>query len=238
MAATRGDDGTPGQVPLVGIEIGDDADAWATLGFALDGRSCRVGRVQLRFAGRDDDRGRGIVAWTLLGDGRARDVDGLPTTYAPGDGVDDDRGGGSGGGGGEHPNGVVQIDHVVAITPDLDRTTAALAAVGLAPRRTREAGGGRLQRFFRMGEVVLELVGPVTPSGDGPARFWGLAFTVADIDATAALLADRISAPKDAVQPGRRIATVRTGDETSVPVAVMSAGDGGRNRSGVAPGLR
>ena len=34
------------------------------------------------------------------------------------------------------------------------------------------------------------------------------------------------------------IATVRTGDEVSLPVAVMSAGDGGPNRPGATPGLR
>ena len=33
-----------------------------------------------------------------------------------------------------------------------------------------------------MGEAILELVGPAEPRGAGPARFWGLAFTVADID--------------------------------------------------------
>ena len=95
------------------------------------------------------------------------------------------------------------------MTPDLDRTTAALGAVGLEARRTREAGGGRQQRFFRLGEVILELVGPAEPAGEGPAAFWGLAFTVADIDATAAHLAGRIGEPKAAVQPGRRIATLR-----------------------------
>ena len=43
-----------------------------------------------------------------------------------------------------------------------------------------------------------------------------------DIDATAALLEGRIGATKDAVQTGRRIATLHAGDEISVPVAFMS----------------
>ena len=30
------------------------------------------------------------------------------------------------------------------------------------------------QVFFRLGEVILELVGPPEPAGDGPARFYGL----------------------------------------------------------------
>ena len=46
------------------------------------------------------------------------------------------------------------------------------------------------QRFFRLGEVILE-VGRGRPAGDGPAAFWGLALTVDDIDATAAHLAGR-----------------------------------------------
>ena len=117
---------------------------------------------------------------------------------------------------------MTSIDHLVVLTPDLDRTTEALGAVGVEARRTREAGRGRLQRFFRLGEVVLEVVGPIDPSGDGPATFFGLALTVADLDATVSHLAGRIGDPKDAVQPGRQIATLRTGDEVSVPIAVMS----------------
>ena len=50
------------------------------------------------------------------------------------------------------------------------------------------------QTFFRLGPVILELVGPPQPDGDGPARFWGIAFTVADLDATAALPRRPISA--------------------------------------------
>ena len=44
---------------------------------------------------------------------------------------------------------------------------------------------------------------------DGPAKFFGLAHTVRDIDATAALLSEHIGNVKDAVQPGRRITTLR-----------------------------
>lgn len=219
--------------PLVEIEVGDDAVDWQSLGFAISHDVATVGTVRLRFAGAGDERGRGIVGWTLHHVGApAGDVDGLPTDYATA-GVDEadeteagevDRGG--------HPNGVTHIDHIVVTTPDLDRTTEALATVGVEPRRTREAGRGRLQRFFRLGEVILEVVGPAEPAGDAPATFWGLAFAVADIDATAAHLTGRIGEPRQAVQQGRRIATVRTGDEVSVPVAMMSGLADGRPRSG------
>jgi hypothetical protein len=228
--------------PLVEIEVGDDAVDWASLGFAVDDAVATVGTVRLRFAGSDDERGRGIVGWTLRGGGAPTgDVDGLPTAYAVA-GSDDSAGslshaapsgaaladGAAGEDATRHPNGVAQIDHIVVMTPDIERTTAALATVGLEPRRTREAGGGRVQRFFRLGEVLLEVVGPARHAGDAPATFWGLAFTVTDIDATVAHLAGRIGDARAAVQQGRRIATVRTGDEVSVPIAVMSAaGTGG-----------
>ena len=230
--------------PLVEIEVGDDAIDWESLGFTVTGDAAIVGTVRLRFAGRDDARGRGIVGWTLRGVGApAGDVDGLRTDHEPAEGppgervpaaatlsTPGDRATAPGAGAdpatapraGGHANGVTHIDHVVVITPDLERTTAALAAVGLEPRRTREAGGGRLQRFFRLGEVVLEVVGPAEPAGAAPASFWGLAFTVADIDAAARVLTGRIGEPRRAVQQGRRIATLRTGPEVSVPVALMS----------------
>jgi hypothetical protein len=235
---------------LVEIVVGDAPAAWRSIGFAVDDDgACQVGATRIRLAGASsadggsggadaatrphgtDGTAGGILGWTLAGATLPDDdLDGLPTATVrvPASGAPEPDATALGGGGPNgtpagHPNGAVLIDHVVAITPDLDRTTAAIEATGVTARRTREAGRGRLQRFFRLGEVVLELVGPVEPTGDGPARFWGLAFTVADMDATAALLGERVSAPKPAVQPGRRIATLRKDDSVSVPVAFMSA---------------
>ena len=111
------------------------------------------------------------------------------------------------------------------MTPDLDRTVGALEAAGLEARRVRDADAGGKpirQVFFRLGDPVLEVVGPPEPSGDGPARFFGLALTVADLDATATALGDRLGEPKDAVQPGRRIATLRRSAGCTTAIAFMS----------------
>ena len=71
--------------------------------------------------------------------------------------------------------------------------------------------------------LIVELVErPEIP--DGPAAFWGLVVIVADLDAACDLLGpDRISAPKDAVQPGRRIATIRSDAGLGLPVALMTS---------------
>jgi hypothetical protein len=100
----------------------------------------------------------------------------------------------------------------VLSSPDLARTIKALAAIGLEPRRERDAelGGAALRQvFFRLGEVILELIGSPDATGPGPTTVWGLTHTVTDIDAAAALLGERAGRVKDAVQPGRRITTLR-----------------------------
>ena len=70
--------------------------------------------------------------------------------------------------------------------------------------------------------MILELVGSPEP-GAGDPGFFGLAITVSDLDATAALLGPHLGDPKDAVQEGRRIATLRHRDlGMSVATAFMS----------------
>jgi hypothetical protein len=60
--------------------------------------------------------------------------------------------------------------------------------------------------------------------GDHPAFFWGLALLAPDFDATIAWLGpERVSEPRPAVQPGRRIATVRRAAGLALPVALISA---------------
>jgi predicted enzyme related to lactoylglutathione lyase len=57
----------------------------------------------------------------------------------------------------------------------------------------------------------------------GPAAFWGLVLNVDDIDAACERIgSDRIGAPKDAVQPGRRIATINESAGLGLPVALMT----------------
>jgi hypothetical protein len=81
------------------------------------------------------------------------------------------------------------------------------------------------QTFFKLREVVLELIGPAVPDElDTPAHFYGLAFTVEDLDATAAFLGDKLGRVKDAVQPGRQIATLRKEASAGLAVAFMSPG--------------
>jgi hypothetical protein len=81
------------------------------------------------------------------------------------------------------------------------------------------------QGFHRIGRggLIVEIVErPDVPTG--PAAFWGLVINVDDIDAAYELLGDdRISRPKDAVQPGRRIATISNDVGLGLPVALMTS---------------
>jgi hypothetical protein len=202
------------------LAIADDTAAWRRLGFEVDGDRCRIGAVRLRLLG--GDAGSGIVGWTVRGLS-ANDLDGVPTSLAgpasPGAEVPESPA--------PHPNGALAIDHVVVLTPNLERTNRALERAGLELRRIREAGTGQnpvRQGFFRLGDVILEVV-EARAEGEvetAPARFWGLVVVVDDLDRVAAMLGRDLGAPKDAVQPGRRIATVRGSAGLSLPLALMT----------------
>ncbi len=189
------------------LRLGGTPAAWERLGFTVGDGEVRIGAVRLRFAA---DEPPGIAGWALTGadDG---EIDGLPTRAA---------GGLATGPAPAHPNGASHLDHVVVLTPDLERTMSALEATGLERRRVREAGGGVRQAFYRLGEVILEVAGDVEPPG--PAHFWGLVVVVSDLDALAARLGDGLSEPRDAVQPGRRIATLREAAGAGPAVAFMT----------------
>lgn len=205
-------------VTLDELTIDDRPEAWRSCGFRVDGEMCVVGEVRIRFA---PERGsKGLVGWALR-DVAAGEIDGLatsrgsqppPEAAAP------------------QPNGVTALDHVVAISSDLDRTVAAARSAGLDLRRIREEptpAGAPRQAFFRLGDVILEVVqappdAVARTGGDRPAFFWGLAFVAPDLEATVASLGERASEIRAAVQPGRRIATLRRSAGLALPVALMS----------------
>ncbi len=210
------------------IVVGDEPDSWRAAGFTVDDDgTCRTGSVRIRLVGREG--GKRIRAWSLRDTTRSfvadGSLDGLATHVGteppPQPAV--------------HPNGTRSIDHVVMATPDCARTVGALEAAGFDVRGVRQTdsyGAPMRQTFFRAGEVILELIGPEeAPAGDeppGPAVFFGLAFTVDDLDATAGLLGEAMGSIKDAVQPGRRIATLRHKlVDISVAIAFMSPEPGG-----------
>jgi hypothetical protein len=198
------------------LVVADPPELWQELGFRVEDDACDIGSVRVRL---DSRAGKRIVSWSLRGvDGH--ELDGLKTAPSSSDPRDGTQ---------PHPNGVTAIDHVVAFSPDLDRTVAALEAAGFDLRRIREEptpAGAPRQAFFRLGELILECVQlPDSPELDRSrsATLWGLAVRTDDMDATAAYLGDRLGEPRPAVQEGRTIATLRRDAGSTVPLAFMTA---------------
>ena len=177
---------------LAGLDVAGTPEAWRAAGFTVDADGAmRTGALRMQTGVGD----KGIAAWHLAD---TANIDGA-----------------------QHPNTTIALDHLVVFSGAPSATVERYAALGLEPRRVREVGNGTTQTFFRAGEPIIELVGPIPDITT--ERFWGLAFTTADLDACAALLGDALGRIKDAVQPGRRIATLRHKElGLTVPIAFMS----------------
>lgn len=173
------------------IVLGDPPEAWERLGFAVEDGIVALGEERLHLTGR----GGGILEVRAPGVG-AGDVDGLALRA-------EERAAAVAA---DHPNGATVVDHVVVLTGSLERTAGALQAAGLDLRRT--AG---TMAFLRLGSYILEVV----ERGGDPARFWGLVVVVPDPGAVPGA-----GPVKDAVQPGRRIATVK---DLGTELALMSS---------------
>jgi hypothetical protein len=215
------------------LRVTDPSEPWTALGFDIRNGGLSLGGVRVEFL---PGRERGIVSWGLEGvspqvpssiDGLATEgvlpaqpegvlpaqpesvllaTEGLlPAQPVPA----------------AQPNGALGIDHVVVTTPDFDRTARALEQAGLGLRRVRDGERGR-QGFRRLGPAILELVEVGAPDRSGPARFWGLVVIVSDLEALAERLGDHLGRPRAAVQPGRRIATLRPSAGIGPALAFMT----------------
>jgi hypothetical protein len=206
---------------LAELQIADSLERWRALGFKVgDDGTCEVGGIQLHLGAE----GHGITAWSIRGIAESTtDIDGLPTTAPPATRSEHTEPAAPKP---EHPNTATALDHVVVITPDFDRTTAALEAAGIPLRRVRQVGheddvSSFRQGFRRLGPAIMEVV--EAKGGDpGPARFWGLVVIVDDLDALKDRLGERLTNPKPAVQRGRRIATLDRSAGLTPHVAFMT----------------
>ena len=132
---------------LTTVVVGDEPGSWATAGFTVHDDRVRIGSTTIVC---DPGVGHGIA--TVGIDGLTDTVDGLPIGLVDAPVTP----------AAEHHNRVTGFDHLVAMSPSIDRTADALIDAGLQRRRTRrfEVGGEtRRQDFFWLGDVILELVG-------------------------------------------------------------------------------
>jgi len=206
---------------LVGIALPDDPAVWRDAGFTVEDDEVVLGPVSMRL-------GAGAGAPGLVFDRSHPDgapsFAGIPWTHssvarAPV---------------AAHANGIDDVDHVVIMAPDGRAMRRAIDAAGFEIRRERPAtiaGRSMVQLFVWAGDALLEIVTAAGPpaeaaseSSSSAASVWGIAVTAPDLDATAAWFGDRAGAPREAVQAGRRISTVRRDAVgCSIEIAVMSA---------------
>ena len=198
---------------LASVLVGGSSEPWEALGFRAD-PSSRIpfGNGALEFTGK----GSGLLRLAVTGvDDLPGDIEGIEVTagrLVPAV---------------EHRNGAVELDHVVLMTDSLERTSAAVeATLSLPCKRVRETDTVR-QAFHRFDDeptargCIIEVVENPRLRATG---LFGLVVNVVDLDAVIERCgSDLIGTPKPAVQPGRRIATVRSGAGLGVPVALMSA---------------
>lgn len=201
------------------LTVAGDPEVWRSIGLTVsaDGTVPLFG-TSLRIVSQDEigaASDAGLLGWVFSGiDADVDAIAGLPTDVVQPQGPVF----------AQHPMGAIELDHVVVMTGDLEATTTAIAdATGCELKRVREIGAIR-QGFHRIGRggLIVEVVHH-PDYGDGPPTFWGLVLNVEDIDEACDLIGEgRVSAPKDAVQPGRRIATISKDVGLGLPVALMT----------------
>jgi hypothetical protein len=231
---------------LVGLDAAGTPAAWRAAGFAVDDAgTVAIGQVRVTVG----MGGRGISGWTLTGVPPATAIDGLRTRVASDEPVAVDA---HPNGAlridhlvvwsGDDARTVRALEaHGFAVRrvredarPGQRQTflRAGEVIVELVASTGASATSGTPRTSGTSGTSGADgnAGTPGTPGTSGTsgtderARFYGIAVTVRDLDRCAALLGDALGPIGAAVQPGRRIATLR-GDRVGlpVPIAFMSA---------------
>ncbi len=123
---------------------------------------------------------------------------------------------------------ITQLDHVVIVTPNVDRALAVYGAkLGLDLRLDREnPKWNARQLFFRCGDAVVEMGAKIGgPATDDPDRSGGLAWRVAEPHAAQTRIAAAgfdVSEVRVGRKPGTHVFTVRDAP-AGVPTIMLSA---------------
>jgi catechol 2,3-dioxygenase-like lactoylglutathione lyase family enzyme len=204
---------TLGMTTLLSVDIGGSATPWMSVGFnTVEGAGVPVRNGALTFVG-------GLPGIRQIGVGglsvASREIDGIPFRRGdPAVPID-------------HSNGAFELDHLVIMTDSLERTSESVVAeLGLERRRTREIDEVR-QAFHRFAPAIDGTAGCILEIVESAsvdrAELFGVVFTVTDLDAVVATYdRETLGRPKLASQPGRYIATFRSGAGLGVPAALMS----------------
>lgn len=186
---------------VTGVRVGGDSGAWSAAGFEVQGSTIQIGALTIEIVSAATPPE--LVLGRDSGGSISRDP---------------------------HSNGIDGIDHIVVMARTLDGLRGDIDEAGWTVRRERPttmAGIEVVQLFVLAGEVLLEMIAPI--AGEGPVEgVWGLAVTSTDLGATSSWFAEHCGAEScgtvsEAVQPGRRIATLRhRALGLPLPVAIMS----------------
>ena len=194
--------------PLVQLVVGGDPDPWRAIGLpvvdTVDGSILLTSNCPVIWPGGDVPPGSVMLAVdpafdsTLDGIAMASVIESIQPVASP-----------------------LSVDHLVLNTDDLDRTCAEVGRVtGFELKRIRDAGGFR-QGFHRLGRGGL-IIEVVDRPGVLEPQWWGFVITVDDLDAFVDSAGGLVGTPREAVQPGRWIATVSRDAGLGTPVAFMS----------------
>ena len=222
----RLDPGAPGgrttMTPTIDeIIVGDEPDSWRAAGFAVDDDgTCRIGTVRVRLVGRDARQAHPAAGRCAASTRPASAT--TASTASPPPSARRRRPSRP-----CTPTASRSIDHVVLLSPDTAphhrRPRGGRASTSAASRETDSYGAPMRQTFFRAGEVIIELIGPDEPGEGATALLRPGPHRRPTSTPPAALLGAGARRPKDAVQPGRRIASLRHKElDVSVATAFMS----------------
>ena len=128
----------------------------------------------------------------------------------------------------DHRFPLKRLDHLAAVTPDLEAATRFWTDVLEVPVFGEVRGPGMIIRQMKVGDAIFELLGPDGPESRLHSRPAGIAsmcaFEVADLNqavATARSLGFGPNEPANGILPGTRVATIPAGEMSGVGMQLL-----------------